>query len=70
MAVASLYLNTISLEDWRPRQPAERWCRVEVLERYYFDNAPRLKVRILEGSEKGRVVGGLSPGNLSSRRSR
>ena len=62
------YLNTISLEDWRPRQPAERWCRVEVLERYYFDDRPRLKVRILEGPEKGRVVSGLSPSNLSNTR--
>ena len=63
-----LYLNTISLEDWQPKQPTERWCGVEVIERYHFDNAPRLKVRILEGPERGRVVSGLSPGNLRETR--
>ncbi len=60
----ALYLNTISLEDWTPGQPAERWCRVTVVERYSFDGVPRLKVRIEEGPEAGRVVSGLCPGNL------
>ena len=59
-------LNTISLEDWTPGQPDERWCAVEVVERYDFDGMPRLKVRVLEGPEVGRVVSGLSPGNLRS----
>lgn len=60
----ALYLNTISLEDWTPGQPAERWCRVTIADRYSFDGAPRLKVRVEEGPETGRVISGLSPGNL------
>ena len=64
-----LYLNTISLEDWKPKQPDERWRRVDVVDRYEFDGRPRVSVRILEGPEKGRVVTGLSPGNLRSTRS-
>lgn len=59
-----MYLNTISLEDWTPNQPTERWCSVRVLERYEFDGRPRLRVEILEGPERGRVVAGLSPSNL------
>ena len=62
--MTALYLNTISLEDWAPKQPAARWCRVTIVERYSFDGAVRLKVRIEEGPEAGRVVSGLSPGNL------
>lgn len=62
--IVALYLNTISLEDWVPKQPAERWCRVTVIDRYSFDGSPRLKVRIEEGPEAGREVTGLSPGNL------
>lgn len=66
---APLYLNTISLEDWKPKQPDERWCRVEVVARYDFDGRPRVSARILEGPEKGRVVTGLSPGQLKPTRS-
>jgi hypothetical protein len=62
--IVTLYLNTISLEDWTPGQAAERWCRVTIVERYSFDGESRLKVRIEEGPEAGRVVSGLSPGNL------
>lgn len=61
------WLNCASLEDWDPRRgraPAETWRPVEVVERYEFDGAPRLRVRILAGPEAGRVVSGLSPGNL------
>ena len=61
-------LDTSGLEDWAPSHPAERWCRVEILERYEFDGRPRLRVKILEGPEKGRIVSGLSPGNLRSGR--
>lgn len=59
-----MLLNTISLEDWAPGQPAERWCAVTVLDRYAVDGRQRLKVQILEGPESGRVVSGLSPNNL------
>ena len=58
------YLNTLSLEDWAPGQPDEIWRKVEVTETYTWDQVPRIKIRILEGPEKGRVVSGLSPSNL------
>jgi ribosomal protein S28E/S33 len=60
-----LYLNCTSLEDWHPGQPAVIMRRVEVVDRRTFDGAPRVDVRILEGPETGRVVTGLSPGNLT-----
>jgi ribosomal protein S28E/S33 len=60
-----LYLNTISLEDWKPKQPNERWCAIEIVDQYLGDNnVPRVNVRILEGPEKGRTVFGLSKGSL------
>ena len=65
-----LEMNASSLEDWYPGQPAEAWREIEVVERYYFDNVPRLSVRILEGPERGRVVSGLSPGNVRERATR
>lgn len=58
------YLNTVSLEDWYPHQPDTVLRQVTVIERYEWDGAPRLKVRIDEGPEKGRIVSGLSPSNL------
>jgi hypothetical protein len=60
-------LNTISLEDWTPGQPAERWCAVRVVERYAWDGRVRLRVEVLEGPERGRVVSGLSESNLRDR---
>ncbi len=63
-----LYLNTLSLEDWAPNQPDQLWRRVEVVDRYDFDGRPRVSARILEGPEKGRVVTGLSPGQLKPTR--
>lgn len=59
-----LRLNTVSLEDWTPNQPPERWCAVAIRRRYEFDGQPRVEVEILDGPEAGRVVSGLSPGNL------
>lgn len=58
------FLNTSSLEDWYPGQPAEILRPVTIVERYEFDGRPRLKVRIDDGPEKGRIVSSLSPSNL------
>jgi hypothetical protein len=60
-------LNCTSLEDWYPGQPAVTLRKVEIVDRREFDGAPRVDVRILEGPEAGRIVTGLSPGNLVSR---
>lgn len=60
-------LNTVSLEDWAPGQPDERWCAVEVVERYSWDGRERLRVKVMEGPEVGRVVSGLNQTNLRER---
>lgn len=59
-----MFLNCTSLEDWYPGQPAVTMRRVRVVDRRAFDGAPRVDVEILEGPETGRIVTGLSPGNL------
>ena len=61
-------LNTAALEDWYPGQPAEILRRCTVIERYEFDGRPRLRVRIDEGPEAGRIVNSLSPSNIRPER--
>ncbi len=63
----ALYMNTVSLEDWYKGQPTEAWRRVEIVEQYEWDGRQRVSVRILEGPEAGRVVSGMSPGQIEER---
>jgi len=67
VAIPTMEMNAVSLEDWAPGQPDERWCAVRVVERYDWDGRTRLRVELLEGPERGRVVSGLSDSNLRTR---
>jgi len=65
-----MFLNTLSLEPWKPKQPDYIFRRVEVVKRYAWDGKQRVEVKILEGPEKGRVVSSLSPSNLHKKKPR
>lgn len=66
-AEPTIEMNALSLEDWVPGQPDEQWRAVRVVERYNWDGRTRLRVELLEGPERGRVVSGLSESNLRLR---